>query len=213
MAEKKNPPQPNTMTFNLGTGFQASYGQLSQARTQTNTVPPVPVLLSPPYNRSTPAQPAPSLTGYADSSASLSPKKRTTETTLEDDDQFKKHRAMDGMLSGASSPLPTPPKKGSGRGRKPAHELLSEDQKKANHIASEQKRRANIRIGFDQLVDIVPSLNDAQRSESMILHKSADYIRQLVGTKNTLRDRVRELQLQLGEVPDEDSSEGELDYM
>ncbi|CAO3589940.1 unnamed protein product [Absidia cylindrospora] len=113
--------------------------------------------------------------------------------------------------SSSSSPISTKPK-GSGRGRKPAHELLSDDQKKANHIASEQKRRANIRIGFDQLVGIVPNLSECQRSESLILHKSADYIRQLVETKNSLRDRVRELQTALGEVPDEDSSEGEMDY-
>ncbi|KAI8365383.1 uncharacterized protein BYT42DRAFT_161910 [Radiomyces spectabilis] len=58
-----------------------------------------------------------------------------------------------------------------GRGRKPPHELLTEEQKKANHIASEQKRRANIRIGFDQLVDIVPSLSHCHRSESLILQK------------------------------------------
>lgn len=58
-----------------------------------------------------------------------------------------------------------------GRARKPAHELLTEDQKKANHIASEQKRRANIKIGFDQLVDMVPSLDGSHRSESLVLQK------------------------------------------
>ncbi|CDS03880.1 hypothetical protein LRAMOSA06835 [Lichtheimia ramosa] len=99
-----------------------------------------------------------------------------------------------------------------GRGRKPPHELLSEAQKKANHIASEQKRRANIRIGFDQLVDMVPTLSHSHRSESVILQKSAEYIRQLVSNKNSLRERVRELQTALGDVPDEDSSEGEMDY-
>ncbi|KAI9266769.1 hypothetical protein BDA99DRAFT_436662 [Phascolomyces articulosus] len=93
-----------------------------------------------------------------------------------------------------------PKPRGSGRGRKPPHELLSDAQKKANHIASEQKRRANIRIGFDQLVDIVPTLSHCHRSESLILQKSADYIRQLVDTKNSLRERVRELQLALGDV-------------
>ena len=65
----------------------------------------------------------------------------------------------------------TPSATKSGRARKPAHELLSEDQKKANHIASEQKRRANIRIGFDQLVDMVPELDSCHRSESLILQK------------------------------------------
>lgn len=58
-----------------------------------------------------------------------------------------------------------------GRARKLPHELLSEDQKKANHIASEQKRRANIRLGFDQLVDIVPGLDTYHRSEAYILQK------------------------------------------
>ncbi|KAJ8654181.1 hypothetical protein O0I10_010129 [Lichtheimia ornata] len=87
-----------------------------------------------------------------------------------------------------------------GRGRKPPHELLSEAQKKANHIASEQKRRANIRIGFDQLVDMVPTLSHSHRSESVILQKSAEYIRQLVSNKNSLRERVRELQTALGDV-------------
>ncbi|KAI9023747.1 hypothetical protein CLU79DRAFT_700802 [Phycomyces nitens] len=90
--------------------------------------------------------------------------------------------------------------RGGGRGRKPPHELLTEDQKKANHIASEQKRRANIRVGFDQLVDIVPTLSHCHRSESLILQKSADYIRQLIEVKNGLRDRARELQTALGEV-------------
>lgn len=58
-----------------------------------------------------------------------------------------------------------------GRAKKPAHELLSDDQKKANHIASEQKRRANIRIGFNQLVNMVPALDTCHRSESLILQK------------------------------------------
>lgn len=50
-------------------------------------------------------------------------------------------------------------------------ELLTDAEKKANHIASEQKRRQNIRIGFDSLVDIVPSLSDCHRSEALILQK------------------------------------------
>ncbi|GAA6020802.1 hypothetical protein JCM11491_004657 [Sporobolomyces phaffii] len=42
---------------------------------------------------------------------------------------------------------------------KPA--LLTVDQKKANHIASEQKRRAAIRAGYDGLCHVVPVLRDA----------------------------------------------------
>jgi hypothetical protein len=46
---------------------------------------------------------------------------------------------------------------------KPA--LLTASQKKANHIQSEQKRRANIRRGYDALCDCVPALREAIREE------------------------------------------------
>ena len=52
-------------------------------------------------------------------------------------------------------PPPTQPK--------PA--LLSPSQKKANHIQSEQKRRANIRRGYEALCECVPALRDAIRLE------------------------------------------------
>ncbi|KAI7891551.1 uncharacterized protein EV154DRAFT_507725 [Mucor mucedo] len=96
--------------------------------------------------------------------------------------------------------------------KKTSHELLSDDQKKANHIASEQKRRANIRIGFEKLIDIVPTLSSGHRSEALILQKSVEHLRQLVESKTQLKERARELQLMLGDIPDEDSSEGEIDY-
>ncbi|KAF8626116.1 hypothetical protein AX17_006611 [Amanita inopinata Kibby_2008] len=43
--------------------------------------------------------------------------------------------------------------------------LLSPSQKKANHIQSEQKRRANIRRGYEALCDTVPALREAIREE------------------------------------------------
>ena len=94
---------------------------------------------------------------------------------------------------------PYPPRK-ERRNRKLPHELLSEDQKKANHIASEQKRRHNIRIGFDQLIDMVPTLNHGNRSEALILQQSVDHIRYLVAVKNELKNQVRELQGALGDT-------------
>ncbi|KAG2185226.1 hypothetical protein INT44_002016 [Umbelopsis vinacea] len=121
----------------------------------------------------------------------------------------------------------TPAKPRTGRSKKPAHELLTEAEKKANHIASEQKRRQNIRVGFDQLVEIVPTLSQSHRSEAIILQKcktlaikgrhaesieitffflllilpvAVDHIHRLVAAKNELKDRVRELQSVLGEL-------------
>lgn len=46
---------------------------------------------------------------------------------------------------------------------KPA--LLSPSQKRANHIQSEQKRRANIRRGYEALCDAVPALREAIKAE------------------------------------------------
>lgn len=59
--------------------------------------------------------------------------------------------------SSASSQSPHP------QGNKPA--LLSPSQKKANHIQSEQKRRANIRRGYEALCETVPALREAIREE------------------------------------------------
>ncbi|RKO91486.1 hypothetical protein BDK51DRAFT_6183, partial [Blyttiomyces helicus] len=50
-------------------------------------------------------------------------------------------------------------------------QLLTEEEKRANHIESEKKRRQNIRVGFDQLVEMVPSLSQCHRSEALILQK------------------------------------------
>ncbi|ESK93966.1 helix-loop-helix dna-binding domain protein [Moniliophthora roreri MCA 2997] len=46
--------------------------------------------------------------------------------------------------------------------------LLSPSQKKANHIQSEQKRRANIRRGYEALCETVPALREAIRLEEEV---------------------------------------------
>ncbi|RAL05176.1 helix-loop-helix DNA-binding domain protein [Aspergillus ibericus CBS 121593] len=53
---------------------------------------------------------------------------------------------------------------------------LTEQEKKNNHIASEQKRRAAIREGFDRLTELVPGLEGQGRSESIVLRKTVDFI-------------------------------------
>jgi hypothetical protein len=79
------------------------------------------------------------------------------------EDVYHQHQKMSAVATATTKKAPA--------ARKLAHELLSDDQKKANHIASEQKRRANIRIGFEKLVDIVPTLSNGHKSESLILQK------------------------------------------
>lgn len=54
---------------------------------------------------------------------------------------------------------------------------LTDKEKKNNHIASEQKRRAAIREGFDRLTELVPGLEGQGRSESVVLKKTVDFLR------------------------------------
>lgn len=54
---------------------------------------------------------------------------------------------------------------------------LTEQEKKNNHIASEQKRRAAIREGFDRLTELVPGLEGQGRSESVVLKKTVEFMR------------------------------------
>ncbi|KAK9766631.1 Transcription factor, variant 3 [Basidiobolus ranarum] len=115
----------------------------------------------------------------------------------------RKRKSTMNNSESTGEPSNTEDTKALGRGKKAAQELLTEEEKKANHIASEQKRRQNIRVGFEQLVDIVPTLSQCHRSESAILQKSVEYIKQLLSQKQELKQRVKELRVSLGEPPDE----------
>jgi heteromeric Ino2p/Ino4p transcription factor len=53
---------------------------------------------------------------------------------------------------------------------------LTEQEKKSNHIASEQKRRQAIRDGFDRLASIVPGMAGQGRSENLVLQATLEYM-------------------------------------
>lgn len=74
---------------------------------------------------------------------------------------------------------------------------LTEQEKKTNHIASEQKRRAAIREGFDRLTELVPGLEGQGRSESVVLKKSVDFMRLKLQER---RDLVTEIETQGGRI-------------
>lgn len=52
-------------------------------------------------------------------------------------------------------------------------ELLTEEEKRMNHIASEKKRRNNIRVAFETMTDLVPALNGTHFSKATILNKGS----------------------------------------
>jgi len=70
---------------------------------------------------------------------------------------------------------------------------LSEHEKKANHIASEQKRRQAIREGFDRLTELVPGLEGQGRSESVVLKKTVDHMRAQLAERRRLVERLEDL--------------------
>lgn len=64
---------------------------------------------------------------------------------------------------------------------------LTEQEKKNNHIASEQKRRQAIREGFDRLAEIVPGMKGQGRSEAQMLTATVDEMRNQLNDKEKLR--------------------------
>lgn len=68
------------------------------------------------------------------------------------------------------------------------------------HINAEQKRRCNIKNGFDMLHSLIPQLNqnpNAKLSKAAMLQKGADYIRQLRTERSQLRDEMDSLRQQI----------------
>lgn len=76
--------------------------------------------------------------------------------------------------------------------------ILDEREKRANHTASEQKRRNTIRAALDEISQIVPGLQDTNINKSTILFKAAEYIQYLNRRSYRLRERVAELHQKAG---------------
>ena len=69
---------------------------------------------------------------------------------------------------------------------------LTEQEKKHNHIISEQKRRQAIREGFDELADLTPGLQGQGRSEALVLQGATAYIRRLLAERFQLVQQARD---------------------
>ena len=105
----------------------------------------------------------------------------------EDDDQHgqpRKSRTRKG-----SSAEATPKGK---RGGKREH--LSEAEKRQNHIQSEQKRRNQIKYGFDTLTELVPELRGGGYSKSAVLQHATVYVENLVRGNIALRNILKTLE-------------------
>lgn len=97
-----------------------------------------------------------------------------------------------------SSSTPTATSK-SVSGQEKEKPRLTDQEKKNNHIASEQKRRAAIREGFDRLTELVPGLEGQGRSESIVLQKTVDFIHLKLQERQNL---IAEIENKGGRVDD-----------
>ncbi|XP_043667648.1 MLX-interacting protein-like isoform X1 [Vespula pensylvanica] len=74
------------------------------------------------------------------------------------------------------------------------------EQRRVGHIHAEQKRRYNIKNGFDMLHSLIPQLNqnpNAKLSKAAMLQKGADYIKQLRAERNQLKEEMDSLRHQI----------------
>lgn len=74
------------------------------------------------------------------------------------------------------------------------------EQRRVGHIHAEQKRRYNIKNGFDMLHSLIPQLNqnpNTKLSKAAMLQKGADYIKQLRAERNQLKEEMDSLRQQI----------------
>lgn len=63
---------------------------------------------------------------------------------------------------------------------------LTEAEKRANHVASEQKRRQKIRDAYLRISHIVPGAEGKERSEEALLRLYLDYVKNLTEQRQLL---------------------------
>lgn len=93
---------------------------------------------------------------------------------------------------------------------------LTHDQKKTNHITSEQNRRNFLRSQFDRLSEIVPDAKGKARSEALVLERLVEYGHaQLKEGRKMIENIERQggvvdprLRIKYFEAPDFDAHEG-----
>ncbi|AMD22115.1 HGL225Wp [Eremothecium sinecaudum] len=75
-------------------------------------------------------------------------------------------------------------------------EKLSDDQKRENHVTSEQRRREILREYYDELVSKVPDLDESERrSEWQIYMKTKSYLCWLYARNQQLRNHLEDFNI------------------
>lgn len=174
-----------------------------------NTRPPSPSILDPPRNTMRPTvypdgvDETPSAPGVRKEDRATGRKRRRSEIKDESgnsdgsaDDKAPVKVAKVKTAAGRSrirtrKPPPSESSSKEGNALSGSHKLtrenLSEQQKRSNHIQSEQRRRNLIKQGFDDLCTLVPSLRTGGHSKSGILVQAADWLEDLLKGNEELK--------------------------
>ena len=83
---------------------------------------------------------------------------------------------------------------------RPDRPRLTEQEKKNNHIASEQKRRQAIRDGFDRLAALVPGMAGQGRSENAVLSAAVEHMRDQINEYHSNIEMARELGVDVSDM-------------
>ncbi|CAG7720771.1 unnamed protein product, partial [Allacma fusca] len=103
------------------------------------------------------------------------------------------------LLTNTPSPPHMGPPGGPGSPSKPfrpksdTERVYNEEHRRVCHINAEQKRRCNIKNGFDMLHSLIPQLShnpNAKVSKAAMLQKGAEYIRQLKLERAQLKEEI-----------------------
>ncbi|KAL4867717.1 hypothetical protein BDV12DRAFT_170950 [Aspergillus spectabilis] len=126
------------------------------------------------------------------------PKKKQRLSIKEEDDEFSeedtsRQRSKRSKGSGRRLSNDAIRKSRASQSSKPARENLTEEQKRSNHILSEQKRRNLIRKGFDDLCILVPGLKGGGFSKSAMLTQAADWLEVILRDNDNLRTQLADL--------------------
>ncbi|KAL5340748.1 hypothetical protein BJX70DRAFT_360281 [Aspergillus crustosus] len=126
------------------------------------------------------------------------PKKKQRLSIKEEDDDFSEEdtsRQRSKRSKGSSRRLSNDAirKSRASQNSKQPRENLTEEQKRSNHILSEQKRRNLIRKGFDDLCILVPGLKGGGFSKSAMLSQAADWLEIILRDNDTLRTQLADL--------------------
>ncbi|EDO39391.1 predicted protein, partial [Nematostella vectensis] len=77
------------------------------------------------------------------------------------------------------------------------------EHRRMSHISAEQKRRCNIKMGFDQLASMVPTLasqKSSKVSKATVLQKTVDYTTRLQQERQSMADEEARLKKEIQEL-------------